>query len=199
MKRSALIVAAAGVIAALVPAAGASAAGSDAIQGGCGYNTLDTPNSSTYTGVIYDTSATSDASGLPTDATVSCRIDVNGVTAPNTTYSYSGFAVQAGFDRVSYTAEPYDDVEMCQRVQYADGVDTGWECKPPIYIQVPPEVDPIELVFYLVDPIVCAKLAGEAGDYGPISIRSDGDLYVADPLGLFAGEPFYDCPPYGNY
>ena len=118
-----------GLVTVAVPAASASGA-TDTIRGGC---IFDTDQNATLTGganvgVIGDASITTDASGLPTDATVFCKIQVNGADAPHTTYSYSGFAVQDGVDRISFAASMLDSVAECQRVVFADGTDTGWVC-----------------------------------------------------------------------
>jgi hypothetical protein len=49
----------------------------------------------------------------------------------------------------------------------------------------------------VIDPLVCPKLVGLAGTYGPVTIAPDGDVDVPDPLDLWDG-PMYDCPPYRN-
>ena len=77
---------------------------------------------------MFDASATFDPTGAPTAAVISCRIEVNGVVAPDTTHSYSGFGVQAGIDPLTYTANAGDQVNECERDQFADGYDTGWIC-----------------------------------------------------------------------
>jgi hypothetical protein len=104
--RNALLVgiAASAMVTGMGPAA--RAAGGDTIQGGCFF---DTEQQATVTrganvGVIGDRSLTLEASGLPADATVSCQIQVNGVPAPGTTFSYSDIGVQAGVDGISFNA-----------------------------------------------------------------------------------------------
>lgn len=206
-----LVVAAAAVCATAVAIPTASAAGSDLIFGGCGFNTDENATVTgpdTNTGVIYDHSATFDATGLPTSATVSCQIQVNDVAAPGTTVSYSGFGLQAGANPISFTAAPDQSVSLCQRVVYGDGTDTGWVCPmtDPCFSVggCPPEA--LTLVEGIVnnaftsviDPALCPVFAANAGDYGLVTINSDGDVDVADPLGLGLN-PVYDCPPYGNF
>jgi len=184
----------------LAPAA--SAAGGDTIHGGCFFDTDQQAvvTNGAYTGVIGDKSLTQDASGLPADATVSCQIQVNGFPAPGTTFSYSGAGAQAGVDRVSYAAAGTDWVALCQRVVYSDGTDTGWGCLSPCECQLPPQViiDLLNSTFAVLDAQVCPVLVAAAGTYGPVTITPDGDVYVADPIGLGLN-PLYDCPPYGNY
>jgi len=194
----------------------ASAAGGDIIDGGCFFNTDQqaTLTGGANVGVIGDKSLTQDASGLPIDATVSCQIQVNRAPAPGTTFSYSGFGVQAGVDRASFTAGPADSVNLCQRVVYADGTDTGWVCpgvehcfiEGPPWPCLPPAVNALldlvngvlnDAFTTIIDPQVCPVLVANAGTYGPVTIAPDGDVYVLDPLGLIGVA--YDCPPYGNF
>lgn len=150
-------------------------------------------------GVIYGHSATLDATGSPTFATLSCQVEVNGVPVAGTTGSYSGFAAQAGVTPIAFTAGMWDFIDICDRVQYADGYDTGWDCEYPIPLT---EGGLSNLLDYTyandVEPLLCPTLAAHPGDYGPITIGPDGDPYVPDPLGLGL-DPVYDCPPYGNF
>jgi hypothetical protein len=190
-----------------VVAPSASAASTDSTTGGCAFFTNAPPllGSTTYTGVVYDVSATQDAHGLPTGATVSCQVQVDGVAAPGTTFSYSGYGEQAGADPVSYEARDDQIVNLCQRTVYADATDTGWICAvtDPFFFPPQPVLDLLDFVFdtvngvliWDVDPRVCPIFAAHPGTYGPITIQPDGDIYIADPIGL-AGNPFYDCPPY---
>lgn len=209
MKRVLLAALALGVSAAVLPAAPASAAlGSDSIQGGCSF---DTDQNAILTGgrnagQISDLSVTTDATGAPTFATVSCWIIVNGVEAPGTRLSASGFGVQAGVATISFVSGDADWVGLCQQVEYGDGtVDT--QC--PIYQDpnFPPQsvIDILDAVFgavnsafvAYVDPVVCPVLVQLAGSYpGGVTIAPDGDVFVSDPLDLFGGSPVEDCPPY---
>jgi hypothetical protein len=215
-----LLGAAIAAIATVATGPAATAASGDAINGGCFFNTVggasvdgnNVGDPNQQNGVIGDVSVTQDGSGAPTGATVSCQIQVNGVAAPGTTFSYSGFGAQAGADPVSYTAPLGDAVILCQRVVYADGTDTGWDCLGVDHCFVvggcfPPAVQTLlDLVNGIVDnaftsvidPTVCPVLVANAGAYGPVTIASDGDVYVFDPEGLGLS-PIYDCPPYGNF
>jgi hypothetical protein len=193
---------------ALAPAA--TATGPDSTVGGCGFDSTTTPasGSTTQTGIIYDLSATHDFTGVPVGATVSCKITVNGVDAPGTTFSYSGYGEQAGADQLSYTAGDADWITLCQRTVYADGSDTGWECQGGDPMPLPPQwfIDDLNFIFGVVndvfvwdvDPRLCPVLAAHAGTYGPITIQPDGDVYVADPFALGLN-PVQDCPPYRNF
>lgn len=189
-----------------MPAA-AHAGGPDRIHGGCSYETVKKPTTDEYDGVIRDRSITTDGDGAPTGATVTCWIDVNGVEAPDTRFSYTGSGVQAGANQISFTAGDTDWVTLCRAVTYADGSTEPTECAGPVVIQIPPECivtcDIIgtldRLIVYAVDPAVCPALLRLAGSYpGGVTIAPDGDVYVPDPLILFDG-PVYDCPPYGNF
>ncbi|MBV9098437.1 MAG: hypothetical protein JO079_10310 [Frankiaceae bacterium] len=129
-------------VAVLVPGASASAFG-DSARGGCYAATAsnDVVTNGQNQGVIGDNSVTTDASGLPTAATVSCSIQVNGVEAPGTRQNYSGTGVQSGMSQVAFTASSTDDVEVCQWVGYADGSTDARTCKPVSQGQVPPLPD----------------------------------------------------------
>ena len=207
MNRVLLAAVAVGVTAAVLPAAPASAAsGADSVRGGCFF---DTNQNATVTGgrnvgEIGDLSITTDSTGAPTFAVVNCWIIVNGVEAPGTRISASGTGVQAGVATISYTAGDADWVGLCEQVVYADGT-SDTEC--PIYEDpnLPPNfiIEALDTIFDVVnavvaypDPVVCPVLVQLAGSYpGGVTIAADGDVYVPDPLVLFAG-PVYDCPPY---
>ena len=207
-KHIALIATATAVAAALAPASPAVAStGIDTIHGGCGFDT-ETPTqvSNTARGIMFDASVTFDATGAPTDATVTCAIAINGVIDPDTELIASGFGEQAGATQISFEDDPGNSVVLCQRVQFADGYDTGMSC----IFEPPPPLPLIEIVDFIVatetqlfvddiDPVACPVFVALAGDYGPVSIKPDGDVYVTDPLDSFAGGPAYDCPPYGNF
>jgi len=185
-----------------------ASASSDQIYGGCNFATDQPPvEGGDYVGVIDDVSATYRGIDIRIGAVVSCKIQVNGVDAPGTTFSYSGYGVQAGANPISFAATEFDSVAECQRVVYQDGLDTGWVCETTTVIQVPPqEIMPIELVLeilndflvYSVDPQVCPVLAAHPGTYGVFTVGPDGDVDAPDPLDLFDG-PLYDCPPYRNF
>jgi len=205
--RVALASLAAGVVIAPVQASPAAAAsdGLDNIIGGCQILTNASESvSDSYTGVMYDYSATLDGD-TPTYANVSCAISIDGVIDTDTESHYSGPFVQYGVNSLSFKADQTQLLDVCQRVQYGDGYDTGWVC-PGLWDDkyLPPEGDPLLLLDPVnaflalhVDPVVCPVLAAHPGDYGPISIKSDGDVYP-NALG-YNGAPLYDCPPYNNF
>ena len=178
--------------------------------GGCGFdaNRPAVVGGNTYTGVIYEDSATLRPDGTPIDATVSCKIQVNFVDAPGTEFDFPGFGTQGGADPVSFTASDTDIVALCQRTIYVDGTMNDWSCPTSIPAQIPPQEWIDDLNFLLgvvanietwdVDSRLCPIFAAHPGTYGPITIKPDGDIYAPDPTGLTVG-PFYDCPPYGNF
>lgn len=188
----------------MVGGATAHAAGPDVVHGGCFLQLTGVGRLSgdTHAAIVGDGSVTTDASGVPIDATVSCWVTVNGVEAPGTRFSYSGPGVQAGADRTSYVAGLTDTVSLCQSVAYADNT-TDSTCYADASPQIPPQavedfinvllsfIDPIPL-----DPIVCPLFGAVAGEYpGGLAIDVTGDVTVQDPFG---GETLrlYDCPPY---
>ena len=114
--------AAVGMSALVVPAA--HAAPPDVIHGGCFFNTEPLPWSpAVYTGVIGDLSATTtgDTPPMPIGATVTCWIEADGVEAPGSRFSYSGFGVQSGVHPISYTTNDPSNVVECREIDYADG------------------------------------------------------------------------------
>ncbi|MBV9097114.1 MAG: hypothetical protein JO079_03560 [Frankiaceae bacterium] len=174
--------------------------------GGCSYDTNAAALSPGQNdGVEEDLSFTRDPEGLPSGATVSCKIRVNGVDAPGTEFSYVGFGLEVGANPISFVAGPTDEVSLCQRTVYADGVDTGWFCPGATTLQLPPQQvhDDIEWTLWYanqpfvwgVDPRVCPVLAAHPGTYGVVTVGPDGDVSVPDPLHLGLN-PLYDCPPY---
>lgn len=206
MKRT-LIVAIFGASVVVGPAS-AHAAAHDVLAGGCGAtvapDTADPadPNAG-YTGLMYDTSVTTDPTGRPTYATVSCWVMVDNAEVPGTRSTYSGFGVQFGARPLSFAAGEFDVIQYCESVVFADGT-TGPEfpCGDPNLTVPPPVViDVLDVVFGditpVVDPVVCPKLAGLAGVYGPVTIGPDGDVYVDDPFALIGR--IYDCPPYVDF
>ncbi|MDQ1537623.1 MAG: hypothetical protein QOE58_2016, partial [Actinomycetota bacterium] len=75
---------------------------------------------------------------------------------------------------------------------------TAAYCTPATALQVPPQVvyDTLNGVFInTIDPTLCPILKAHAGNYGPFTIESDGDVTGPDPLNLGLN-PYDDCPPY---
>jgi len=190
----------------MVGGATAHAAGPNVVHGGCFLEQIGTDGLSgdTHAAIIGDRSVTTDASGLPIDATVSCWVAVNGAEAPGTRFSYSGPGVQAGADRTSYVAGFTDTVSLCQSVAYADNT-TDSTCYVDASPQIPPQAvdDFINYLFTFVDPmplpvdaIVCPLFGALAGEYpGGLVIDVTGDVTVPDPFGGGTIR-LYDCPPY---
>lgn len=194
-----------GVIAGSIPIASASVSG-DRTYGGCGFDTENEEPvaSGESTGIIRDFSATVDGANLPTAATVECWLDVNGVKTDSTDLVATGIGVQANAKQITFAASLADVVVLCQSVVYADGTADSSCLDDSCTCDLPPQVfiDTVNLVFGTinsllaanVDPVVCPQLVKLAGDYGPLTIGTDGDATVADPLGVIA--KVYDCPPY---
>lgn len=193
-----------GVTAGSIPFAAASASG-DHLFGGCEFTTENEaplPNAQNA-GIIWDSSVTIDGANRPTGATVDCWVDVNGVKADSTDLVATGNGVQANAKQITFAAGDTDIVDLCQSVVYADG-STESTCFGACECDLPPQVfiDTVDLVFGTlnsllianVDPVVCPQLVKLAGDYGPLTIGTDGDVTVSDPLGVIA--KVYDCPPY---
>jgi len=199
MKRLLLAAVMAGASALAAPAAHATRP--DVIDGGCFFNTVADPSTSdVQVGVIGDVSVTrtGDVPFLPIDATVSCWVEVNGVEAPGTRFSYSGPGAQEGADRASYTAADGAIVALCQSVEFADGTSKVEPCPTPLGpFQVPPQpiLDLLGATFDFVDSTACPSLVAVAGTYGPVTIGPDGDVYAFDPFDLGLN-PVYDCPPH---
>jgi hypothetical protein len=188
------------------------AATPDTIKGGCFFNTVQVTTAGGYVGYIGDVSVTRDGSGLPTGATVSCWLAVNGVEAPGTRHTYGDMSspVQAGIDLTSYTISPYDDVAECEYVVYADNTTSSTDCPPIDTIEIPPQkvrdllvaIERIAQGAICADgpadvcAIVCPQLQTLAGDYGPLTITPDGDVVLVDQY-YIGYNPIFDCPPYG--
>jgi hypothetical protein len=207
MKRILVVAITLGMSAFVAPAAHADLG--DMIEGGCFFDTLENPTDNTVNrGVIGDHSITTKGTA-PTGATVTCWIEVNGVEAPGTRFSYSGTGVQAGVDPISFVAGPDDLVAECEVLVFADGtgdagcpIDHGDPQLPPQFVldwinALNDDLVAAEVAY--VDPVVCPVLVTAAGAYpGGLTIAPDGDVYVPDPLG-FGINPVWDCPPYINF
>jgi hypothetical protein len=195
-------------LAVLVMPGAAHADSPDVIFGGCGYTSqADPSDASTQIAVWDESSVTTDRDGVPVDATVTCWAEIYGVEVPGSRFSYSGFAVQAGVDRFSYTASDLGWAYPCEQVTFADGTTQLWNCgEGPFYFPPRPVDDALYVAdnaitaayMSVIDPAVCPALVRAAGTYGPVTIEPDGDVDVPDPLDLWVGQ-FYDCPPYGDF
>lgn len=182
------------------------------MRGGCTWDSDSRPGtpSGENLGVIADRSVTTDANGRPLAATVTCWLAVNGVEAPGTRFGYAGTGVQAGANPITFYASNTDEVDLCYSVLFADNTTTGDWCFAVLTIQIPPQAvwDLLDAVFAAVNDAegcnashdecspVCPRLQLLAGTYGPVTIGPDGDVSVADPLGVGLDSPVYNCPPY---
>jgi hypothetical protein len=183
----------------VLPDASASNAAGDTIHGGCFLaavkEVLLTGNFST--GVLGDASVTTDRKGVPTGATVTCVVAVNGVEIPSTRVSANGLGVQADAGNIWFFAADDDTVGICQDVTFADFTVLN-RCATASVEFVPPRAS-IPLVHNVfvqdVDPSACPELIAlgqivGGNILGVIEIGLDGDVYIS------GFGPAYDCPPY---
>lgn len=207
VKRGTLAAAVVGLVTLSAPTAHASK--DNVVNGGCSFETQGDPSTTgehQYVGLMYDVSVTTTRGfpRTPIGATVTCWIEINEVVVPGTVHSYGDLpgltGVQAGGDRVTFSAGDDDLVFECESVSFADGSMLTPPCPTPLgpFIFPPPVVtDLLDDIFTVaVDPAVCPVLASQAGSYPEgVTIGPDGDLTVPDPTGLGWGR-LYDCPPY---
>jgi hypothetical protein len=194
----------------------ASSTAGDTATGGCFFVSqkpyaILTP----YEGLLGDFSFTRDPNGHPTNATVSCRVEVNGgiVATASFTNSLTGAALSAaeastGIETgapvdIFVPATDSDIVSLCEDVQFEDGSSSGWFCQSATEITAPAGAIPqvLDDVFGgIVDPAVCPTLRSLAGSHtvpvGPFApgvlIKPDGDVVII----VLDQNPVYDCPPY---
>jgi len=182
----------------------------DTLKGGCHFSTnqQQTVTNGQNQGVIADLSASQEATGAPSGATVKCWINVNGAKAPGTEIDASGLGVQQNEAQITFAAGDTDAVALCQQVIFDDGSSwvgadgTNPDCPAAMSTQIPPQVviDAINNLFVtVIDPTICpvliqlGQLTG-GGVPGVLTIGPDGDVNVIDPLGIL--DPVEDCPPY---
>ena len=195
-----------------LPMTSASADPGDAIHGGCSFNTdsNQTATQGQNEGVIDATAILLTSANTPdAGASVHCKIQVNGVDAPGTQLDVSANAAGIVQGQAQISFDDQDGTlpsALCEKDDWGDGDTTGWVCQESITLQIPPQevIDLLDALFIgTIDPLVCPVLVqlGQAtggGVPGVLEIRADGDVYVADPLGLGLN-PVDDCPPYGNF
>jgi hypothetical protein len=185
---------------------GQSNATGDEIHGGCYLLVVEDPTiPDQYNGEIGTASVTTNPSLQPYAADVTCHVEVNGVAPANSSGSFSGGSVQLGSTPVAFKAADTARVTLCEDVIYWwDGTTQPKVCtvvdSARLFLATA-TLESLELQF--VDPVACPILltVGQAtvgGVPGVLEIRPDGDVYVADPLGLGVN-PIYDCPPYENF
>jgi hypothetical protein len=170
----------------------AFAAGDSTYAGGCAFASIsndNTPDSSTdFLGVIYSRTVVYSPTANPVSATVTCSIEVGGVTAVSV--PFSGTVVVAGWQLMGYTVDAGDVVRMCETVDFTDATPTVSTCRDI------PVIDPTELVRSVVDVLCSVSDCGAILDqvlcpFLAAVLGEDGDVYAA-------GERVYDCPPYGG-
>ena len=195
----------------VAPATHAATGAMGSIHGGCAYHAEPTTGNS-WSGVIYDVSATFDAAGQPESAIVTCWLEIYGVEVAGTRHSYGDIpgvhGVQAGAHSFAYNAGPEDEIIPCRTVQWADGI-TDTECFQVSQVAIPPQVtwdlfdeltgDGHAVCGTAVDAcaVLCPLLPSVSGTYWRVTIGPDGDVYLLEP-GLTAYHRVLDCAPYGN-
>lgn len=120
MRRITWIAGAAVAMAVVGQGTAAMADTGDQLIGGCGLAVAKASpvTGDRFDGVIYEASASLDSTGSPTNAKVSCWVEVNGVEAPFTHLNAGGFGFQEGSLSTSYTATATDTVALCQQVSF---------------------------------------------------------------------------------
>jgi hypothetical protein len=207
------------VVTMVTPMTSATADQGDTLKGGCGmYSEGGDSYTAQQQGLIYVSSASQEASGEPSGATVQCWIDVNGSRAAGTLISASGNGEQSGAVQITYRASDTDLVTLCQQVTFSDGSAwVGWDGVNPDCVavneaEVPPQVvvDTLATVLdevdtlqpTVIDPTLCPILItiGNATGGGVLGvhIRPDGDVYVPAVTGTGENQ-IYDCPPYDGF
>jgi len=203
----------------VTPVTSAHADPGDTLSGGCGmYSEGGGGFNAAQQGLIYVSSASREASGTPSGATVSCWIDVNGVPYAGTTITASGNGEQSGAAQINYRASDTDSVTLCEQVTFFDGSfwvgrdGTNPDCRAVNAVEFPPQVvaDTVNTVVAevgilqqtVIDPILCPILVTLANATGGgvlgVHIHPDGDVWLPQALG--GGESqFYDCPPYNGF
>ncbi|HVF03640.1 MAG TPA: hypothetical protein VNA20_02250 [Frankiaceae bacterium] len=175
---------AAGSLAAYAPAASAD---HDVAQ--CRYNAVIHP-AVTGDGELHGT-----AEGVvvaPGDTpTIRCEVRVNGVTRAATPTSLPGPGVSAVAGFIRFIASDVDVVRLCAVTTTSHG--TRDECYEPTPLPIPPPVvtDALNEVLAEFDAATCPILASYAPGSGPVTIDTDGDVWIA-------GERAWDCPPFAD-
>lgn len=181
LKKMLLVAAATSALALNTPVAHA-----DPATGDCGFESVQQTDTTgqNYEGVAYGYAVHADGG----EVTVRCYVTVNG-SEEDSTDPGSGTGVATSAGRVQFAATDTDNVQLCAEVT-AHG-ETTTNCGDSTNTQIPPQevIDLINSILVLVDPTICQALAAVAGNYGPIVIDGEGDVYLNGVL-------WYDCPPY---
>lgn len=207
------------VVTLVTPMAPATADTGDTLSGGCGmYSEGAGGQNALQQGLIYVSSASREASGTPSGATVQCWIDVNGVEYPGTRITASANGEQSGAAQINYRASDSDAVNLCEQVTFFDG--STWvgldgsnpDCPAVNAAEFPPPVvtDTLDTVVAeigilqhtVIDPVLCPELVElgflTGGGVLGVHIHPDGDVYVPRVTGT-GEDQIYDCPPYNGF
>ena len=210
MRRAVLSVAAGGVIAVVPPALPAAAEpGEGPVGRRCGHvSGLGSGVPESESGVVY---------GGPylATGTLTCTVHLNGWThggPAGATLAYSATGTHVTYlPPTPFAFAGNGDVVVCTSFQEPGGPVLYWEpglvggrwttdpnagCAPPdvlgpcIECPLPPG-----WLWDVIDPVLCEQLVAVRPSFadpaGPVYIAADGDVALA-------GEPFWDCPPYGG-
>jgi hypothetical protein len=139
------------------------------------------------TGGVYEGAAAGYVVAGPADTVaVSCVLYVNG-TRVATTPTGTGVGAAATAGRLTFAAGDTDVVHLCRVVTVNGSTEEiCFDHYDPYPWWLLDELWPDPTV---LDPAVCPVLASLAGEYGPVTVNGQGDVFVA-------GEPQWDCPPY---
>ena len=185
--------------AALTVGAPPALAGDDSyFEGDCGFRAVSQGGDETWTGMVDATVVLlSRTHGNVVAATVTCEIVVDGVVRD--VGSGSGAGVVAFVAPFAYEASEIAVVELCTRVDFlSDATPTRRTCPEVVRMDTPPQemidmwswiLGSTNVVWPVVDPVVCQVLRALAPGAGDVAINEQGDVYVG-------GEPQWDCPPY---
>ena len=194
-----------------LPMTSANADSSDTRHGGCFFNT-DANQQVTQNenqGVIgVDAVMITPANTPDALAEIDCKIQVNTADAPGTEIDVKANAagVVSGQQQIIFDDQGGTlPSALCENDISGDGSSSGWVCRASMEIQIPPQVvlDLLDTLFTtVIDPTTCPVFvaihnATGGGVQGVLYIASDGDILIADPLGLGLN-PVDDCPPYGT-
>ncbi|MDQ1698679.1 MAG: hypothetical protein QOG34_542, partial [Frankiaceae bacterium] len=181
------------LLAVLTPVTSALADPGDGIQGGCSFLTFRNLilTGGANEGYIDASAQMTTSSHAPDgEASVHCKIQVNGVDAPGT--QLDAFANAAG-DVQGSQQITFDDQggtlpsALCEKDDWDDWDTTGWFCVASSTIEAPPPVvtdtlgGPIRTLTDPFEPLLCSTLRDASSltggsVFGVMRIRADGDL-----------------------